>query len=253
MIQSKKGKPIIEGEKTFSNGKSYPGRISGSKDEDTYVNKSEEIKDKNLVIDTEERGKILGYAVESFLKEGFYKTTMDEIAAKLHMSKKTIYKYFPSKEELVREVMETHMHLTMKKIKSHVNHQSNAVEKLFDIFNIVGENVLKVNEKMIMDLQYYSPGIWKEVDDFRAKQITANFSRIFEQGKAENYFLNIDTKIILSIFVASIRAIVNPDYALNSGVSLQKAFMTIIEVLMNGILNEKGKKIFNKLKNGVTK
>ena len=86
-----------------------------------------------------------------------------------------------------------------------------------------------------------------------ARQITANFSRIFEQGKAEGYFLNIKTEIILSIFIASIRAIVNPDYALNNRISLQEAFMAIIEVLMNGILNEKGKKIFNKLKNGVTK
>ena len=66
---------------------------------------------------------------------------MDEIAAKLHMSKKTIYKNFPSKEDLVREVMRTHMRLTMEKIKSHVNHESNAVEKLFDIFTIVGHNI----------------------------------------------------------------------------------------------------------------
>ncbi|MGD1007385.1 MAG: TetR/AcrR family transcriptional regulator [Ignavibacteriaceae bacterium] len=253
MNRRKKKKPIIAGVEAFPGENSYPGKINGSKDANIYVKKSEEIKEKNIVMDIEEREKILGYAVETFLKEGFYKTTMDEIAARLHMSKKTIYKYFPSKEELVREVMKTHMHLTMKKIKSHVNHQSNAVEKLFDIFTIVGENILKVNEKMIMDLQFYSPGIWKEVDDFRARQITANFSRIFEQGKAEDYFLNIKTEIILSVFVASIRAIVNPDYAVNSGVSLKEAFMAIIEILMNGILNEKGKKIFNKLKNGVTK
>jgi AcrR family transcriptional regulator len=204
-------------------------------------------------MDIEEREKILGFARETFLKEGFYKITMDDIAARLHMSKKTIYKYFPSKEELVSEVMKTHMRLTLEKIRIHVCQESNAVEKLFDIFTIVGQNILKVNEKMIMDLQYYSPAIWKEVDDFRAKQITANISKIFEQGKTEGYFVNIKTRIVLSVFVASIRAIVNPEYALNSGVSLNEAFMAIIEILMNGILNEKGKKIFNKLKNGVTK
>jgi AcrR family transcriptional regulator len=217
------------------------------------MRKSEKPNDKSVAMDPAEREKILGFACETFLREGFYKTTMDDIAARLHMSKKTIYKYFPSKEELVKEVMTAHMSSTIKRIKSQVNNESNAVEKLFDIFTIVGENILKVNEKMIMDLQYYSPVIWKEVDDFRAKQITANFSKIFEQGKVEGYFYNYKTDIILTIFIASIRSIVNPDYSVSNSVSLQESFVAIIEVLMNGILNEKGKKIFNKLKNGVTK
>lgn len=203
--------------------------------------------------DKEEREKILSCVIATFLREGFYKTTMDEIAAKLHMSKKTIYKHFSSKEALVKEVMKTHMHTTMLTIKSHVNQEGNAVEKLFDIFTIVGQNILKVNEKMIMDLQYYSPEVWKEVDDFRAKQIASNFSRIFEQGKAEGYFLDIKTEIILSIFIASVRATVNPEYAISTKIGLNEAFTAIIEILMNGILNDKGKKIFNKLKNGVTK
>ncbi len=229
------------------------GNFIGSMGKKIHTNKSEKPNDKSVLIDPAEREKILGFACETFLREGFYKTTMDDIATRLHMSKKTIYKYFSSKEELVKEIMTTHMRSTINRIKNHVNHESNAVEKLFDIFTIVGENILKVNEKMIMDLQYYSPEIWKEVDDFRAKQITANFSRIFEQGKAEGYFYNYKTEIILSIFIASIRSIVNPDYSVRNSVSLQESFIAIIEILMNSILNEKGKKIFNKLKNGVTK
>jgi AcrR family transcriptional regulator len=237
----------------FANGRPYPGKNLGNEEAGNFIMDYEISGIKNTNVDNEEKDKILSFVREIFLREGFYKTTMDEIAAKLHMSKKTIYKYFPSKEELVREVMTTHLHSVIKKIKGNINNQSNAVEKLFDIFTIVGQNILKVNEKMIMDLQSYSPGIWKEVDDFRARQITRNFSKIFEQGKAEGYFLDIKTEIILSIFIASIRAIVNPDYVLSAGVSLKEAFIIIIEILMNGIMNDKGKKIFNKLKNGVTK
>jgi AcrR family transcriptional regulator len=250
MSQIKKEKSISA---AFPKESHHGVQVGGSKNADISANKAGELNDKNIHTDKEEMEKILGFARETFLKEGFYKITMDDIAARLHMSKKTIYKYFPSKEELVKDVMKTHMRLTLEKIKIHICQDSNAVEKLFDIFNIVGQNILKVNEKMIMDLQYYSPAIWKEVDDFRTKQITANFSKIFEQGKTEGYFINIKTGIVLSVFIASIRAIVNPEYALNSGINLQESFTAIIEILMNGILNEKGKKIFNKLKNGVTK
>ncbi|MBK7254925.1 MAG: helix-turn-helix transcriptional regulator, partial [Ignavibacteria bacterium] len=50
---------------------------------------------------TEEKEKILNYSRNKFHREGFYKTSMDEISSELHISKKTIYKYFSSKEKLL--------------------------------------------------------------------------------------------------------------------------------------------------------
>ncbi len=49
----------------------------------------------------EEKKNLLKNITESFLAKGFYKTTMDEIASDLRVSKKTIYKYFPTKENLI--------------------------------------------------------------------------------------------------------------------------------------------------------
>ncbi len=51
--------------------------------------------------DIEIKDRILSRAEEMFLKFGYSKVTMDEIAANIGMSKKTLYKFFPSKEELV--------------------------------------------------------------------------------------------------------------------------------------------------------
>ena len=45
----------------------------------------------------QERERILNYSINKFHAEGFYKTSMDEIARDLQISKKTIYKYFQSK------------------------------------------------------------------------------------------------------------------------------------------------------------
>lgn len=52
----------------------------------------------------EETDKILEVSQETLFREGFNKTTMDVIASELKMSKKTIYKYFPSKNDLVMAV-----------------------------------------------------------------------------------------------------------------------------------------------------
>jgi len=52
----------------------------------------------------EEQNKIIELTEEKFFRDGFYKTTMDEVASELKMSKKTIYKFFPSKDDLVTAI-----------------------------------------------------------------------------------------------------------------------------------------------------
>jgi len=63
-----------------------------------------------IVQDSAERLRILEHSMEKFKSVGFIKISMDEIASDLKMSKKTIYKYFHSKEELVEKSLETLMH-----------------------------------------------------------------------------------------------------------------------------------------------
>ena len=53
---------------------------------------------------------------EKLFREGFYKTTMDDMASELGMSKKTIYKFFPSKEDLIRAISRHFMNKMRKTI-----------------------------------------------------------------------------------------------------------------------------------------
>jgi TetR/AcrR family transcriptional repressor of mexJK operon len=52
------------------------------------------------------RRAIMGAAVEEFLRKGYLGTSVDEIAAKAHVSKTTVYKHFRDKERLFAEIVE---------------------------------------------------------------------------------------------------------------------------------------------------
>ncbi|MFM7339105.1 MAG: TetR/AcrR family transcriptional regulator, partial [Bacteroidota bacterium] len=52
------------------------------------------------------KDRLLTTAMQEFMQYGFSRISMDDLAVKLGMSKKTLYKHFPSKEELVRGVLE---------------------------------------------------------------------------------------------------------------------------------------------------
>ena len=197
-----------------------------------------------------EKEKIISFATQKFMSGGFFKTTMDELASELRVSKKTIYKNFSSKEELVTEVAKNILNDNAKSIEAVINLNCNPVEKLFRIFEAVGKILTKVNEKNIKDIHYYAPETWKEIDEFRTKKMTSFLKNIIEQGQKEGYFLKRRPEIIITMFLASARAIVNPAFVINNRFTLFEALQETTGILTNGIMTEKGKKIFKKLKNG---
>ena len=201
----------------------------------------------------DEKEKIISFASQKFLQGGFYKTTIDEIAAEMHVSKKTIYKNFSSKEELVTTVAKRFLNENAGMIEEVLSIKCNAVEKLTKIFEVVGKIVVKVNDRMLSDIHHYSPERWKEIDDYRTKKMRSFLTNIINQGQREGYFLKSKPEILITVFIASVRAVVNPNFILNNRFTMIEALKGTIEILMNGILTEKGKKIFNKLNYGAVK
>lgn len=196
----------------------------------------------------EEKQKIFEFAIDKFLREGFYKTTMDDLASQLRMSKKTIYKYFSSKDELVKEVIFTFLSLRAAHIKVIVDSDENAVSKFFKLVEYLGTMIIKFSDKWISDIQLYTPDLWKEIDKFRVKMMYANLMKIIRQGINEGYFIDKPAEIVVTIFVSSLRGTVNPDFIMNNKFSLSESLETTLEILMNGIMTDKGKKIFGRLK-----
>jgi hemerythrin len=194
-----------------------------------------------------DKEKILKTASDVFFSRGFYKIPVDDIAALLKMSKKTIYKHFATKEDLVREVAYLFIKTHSNNI-SNINNEYNAVEKLFYIFKYLGNMLININEKWFSDIQEQSPEIWTKIEIFRSRFMTQNISKIIEQGKREKYIVNYPSPIMINIFISSIRGIINPAFILNNKIPAFKALESTLNILINGILTVKGKNLMKKLK-----
>src|SRR3990167_3096833 len=83
-----------------------------------------------------EKDKILYFTHAKFITEGFYKTTMDEIARDLQISKKTIYKHFDSKELLLEEVCSMRIGFMHEKIDEIVDSDDDTVTKFLKMINM---------------------------------------------------------------------------------------------------------------------
>lgn len=195
-----------------------------------------------------DKEKILKTASDVFSSRGFYKIPVDDIAALLKMSKKTIYKHFATKEDLVREVAYLFIKTHSNNISNIINSEYNAVEKLFYIFKYLGNMLININDKWFSDIQTQAPEIWTEIEVFRSRYMNQNISKIIEQGKKEKYIINYPSFIMINIFISSIKGIINPAFILNNKIPAFKALESTLDIMMNGILTVKGKNLLKKLK-----
>jgi len=193
----------------------------------------------------DEQVKIIEQIEDKLFSEGFYKTTMDDVASELGMSKKTIYKFFPSKEDLVMAIAKHFMNRMKSKILPSLNSDKNAIEKLGELIKILAGASEKISKKRMEEMKRHFPAIWNEIDSFRTKMMFENITKIINQGKEEGLFIDYPTSIIMNMLVASVRSVVNPDFILNNNFSIIEAARYAFKIIIGGIVTDKGKKIFN--------
>jgi TetR/AcrR family transcriptional regulator len=82
----------------------------------------------------DKRSSILNTARELFFRFGLGKVTMEEIADDLGMSKAALYYYFPTKEEIFRQVISTEQEDFVRRIRAIIQKKCSAAEKLGEFF-----------------------------------------------------------------------------------------------------------------------
>jgi len=193
--------------------------------------------------------KIVELGEEKLFQEGFYKTRMEDIAIELHMSKKTIYKFFPSKSDLVMAVANHFTKKMERKILPILESDKNAIEKLADLLTLLSNTAGKIGDKVFKELKNHYPEVWQHVDSFRTEMMYGNITKVYEQGKREGLFLDFPTPIVMNVFVNAVRSTVNPEFIINNNFSIVTAAQTTFKIVLGGVLTEKGKVLFSKLFN----
>lgn len=202
---------------------------------------------------TEEKEKILNYSRNKFHREGFYKTSMDEISSELHISKKTIYKYFSSKEKLLEEICSGTSCDIGNRLDSIVDGKDNVVIKFVRILNFHSNFSRNISDKWLRDLSIHAPDIKKNIDEKKNERINKVVEKLLEQGKKEKLIEDYRSKLIILAFNSSLTSALNSDFLINNNFSMHDAFRITYEMLLNGILTEKGKIQFYKTKTDLDK
>jgi len=181
------------------------------------------------------------------MSRGYLGVTSDDIAARLGISKATLYKAFSGKKEILREVIRGFLDDTLAKVERLIGDRSlGFVEKMVALFSFLGSQMALFEPVLIRDLQRCVPEIWREIEEFRQDKIARNFKIILEAGRREGYFrADVDVDLLLAMFARLIQDFVNPASLIRSGRSPAETFESVIKVFFQGIVTDKGRRDFS--------
>jgi len=193
--------------------------------------------------ENEIRNRILEAATEQFLRFGFTRVTMDEVASGLGMSKKTLYQHFPGKEALLREVMRRRMREIEAGYEGILRDDSlDFVEKLKDLMSFMAVQFSRVGQVFLQDLQKNAPEVWREVETFRGRRASSLFGNLVNEGIQKGMFrADVDQHLLTLLYVSAIQGIINPDALSQLPLSASQAFENIIKIIYEGILTDKAR------------
>ena len=187
--------------------------------------------------------RILNQAEEMFIQFGYSKVTMDEIAASLGMSKKTLYKFFPGKEALVKEMI-TSMKCSIDDHIEYVwnNSDMDFMDKLKSVMNFIGKQTTKLHGPLLEDLHKNIPEVWQEIHDFRKANAVKRFTVFINEGVEKGVFRkDIDRQLIVLFYLHAIQGLINPETLSQLPYSANQVFDAVIRIIFEGILTEEGR------------
>jgi AcrR family transcriptional regulator len=193
--------------------------------------------------DFETRERILHHVRSRFYESGFSKVTLDEIAGELGMSKKTLYKFFPSKEALLRTIAHSTMASTRSEMEKIAASEKPFAEKIADVMMLVNRTVGRISRSFVVDIQRFAPDLWREIDKFRSEFIIQRLADMILKARGEGILRSDVNEIVLvHMLIHSIQSIVNPEFLARQPFTVNDAFHSIFKVIFEGALTDEARR-----------
>ena len=193
--------------------------------------------------DTEIKSRILEAARKYFFENGFSKTTMEEFAQSMGMSKKTIYKFFPSKEDLIKEITHEKLYNVHQGcIRWQKDKSIDFMQRVRNVTSFISGEMRSLKPQFYIDLQKAMPLLWKEVDEFRTQRVYEDFSAMIREGIEIGVFrrdINIDVLVLM--YGNAMQSIINPETLSTLPLNASQAYDAIVDIIFGGVFTEHAK------------
>ena len=186
---------------------------------------------------------IVKRALNDFMQYGFKTFTMDDLASKMGISKKTLYEHFPSKNDLVEAVLDYALDMSCKNVEAFVQGDGLVIENVYRNQKKVKE-IFNINsDRPIWELQKYYSKTYERMEIEFAKSDARFIDKLLEKGWKEGLFredINVNFYKTFYSSVQRLRSVANtfPEREF----PFWDTIYALIEYFFRILVNEKGMK-----------
>ena len=193
--------------------------------------------------------RIVRQAREHLFAHGYSQCTMDDLAAELGMSKKTLYAHFASKDDIVRAVLEQlGAEIRADADALFANRTLNFAEKLRGFAQGMFDRLSRLNPRTPRELQRYAPHLHQVLVEIRQRNIPYVFGRFIEEGKlAGKVRDDVDAAFAVEFFLAAMQNLLQSGASERLKLAPRDLVPRAIDLLFDGLLTPAGRKEHEKL------
>lgn len=190
--------------------------------------------------------KILETSADLFLNYGFKSITMDDIANKIGISKKTIYQHYKNKHELIEA---STLHL-FEQISSGINLicdlHNNPVEEIYQIKNFVMTHLKGEKSSPQYQLQKYYPKIYNNLKTKQFELMQGCVIENLNQGIEKGFYrTDINVQFISRLYFSNMVTLKDHDVYPVEQFSMQSIMNQYLEYHLRGICTSQGLETLN--------
>jgi TetR/AcrR family transcriptional regulator, cholesterol catabolism regulator len=200
-----------------------------------------------LMTETDTKQRIQKAAHDLVMQYGIRSISMDDIAAHLGMSKKTIYQYFKDKDELIEAVVDEVIETNQYACKADISRSENAVHEIFLVMDMMAEMFKTMNPSILHDMQKYHPAAFAKFSKHKNEFLYNVCSQNLQRGiKEELYRPEMSVDILCRYRVETMFIPFNPEFQQKLKHSLGKIEEEILVHFLFGLVSLKGYKLIMK-------
>jgi AcrR family transcriptional regulator len=198
----------------------------------------------------EVKDKILETSLGLFFKYGIKAITMDDIAKEMGISKKTIYRFFKEKDDIVNQLSESEMKKNQVMLEELHKQAKDPIHEAILISTHMQKMFADINPVFFHDLHKQFSQALNDFTKFKRECMLTNLKRNIVEGVQMGlYRSDLDIDFAAQYRVLQMDMFMSKANIEFENISMVKAHQLIMDIFMHGISTVKGHKLINKYKN----
>jgi AcrR family transcriptional regulator len=179
------------------------------------------------------REQLFDELVELLLAEGFAHLTLDDLAARLHCSKRTLYALAGSKEQLVRAAVVHFFRRATERVEAAVAAQDDPRRRVGSYLGAVATELAPASARFVEDVAAFAPAA--EVYARNTRAAARRVQQLVDDGVAAGAFRDVHTGFVADVVTSVMVRIQQRQVAAATGLDDADAYARLAELLLHGL------------------